>query len=184
MEASQLRFGFLGAGRMATALSHGWLAAGLVTTDRVSASDPLPQARLQFGQETGTSAIEDNRAIVQRSDVIVLAVKPQSMAALLAEIRPLMVPRHLVVSIAAGVTLGQLAEALGTDGRLIRVMPNTPCLVGASASGFRGAASATRGGRATGGSPAQRVGRAFRVAGTAARRGDRPERQRAGVRLS
>jgi pyrroline-5-carboxylate reductase len=143
MVLSQLRFGFLGAGRMATALARGWLKAGLAAADRMLASDPLPQARLQFGEETGTSAIEDNQAIVQRSDIIILAVKPQSMAALLAEIRPLMTPRHLVISIAAGVTLAQLAEALGLNCRLIRVMPNTPCLVGACAAGFAASASAT-----------------------------------------
>jgi pyrroline-5-carboxylate reductase len=75
--------------------------------------------------------------------VLVLAVKPQTMAAVLAEVRPTVSPRHLVVSIAAGVTLGQLAAGLGPDARLIRVMPNTPCLVGASAAGFAAGPAAT-----------------------------------------
>jgi pyrroline-5-carboxylate reductase len=73
---------------------------------------------------------------VETSDLIVLAVKPQNMAALLDEVAPAVQPRHLIVSIAAGVTLGQLALTLGHDRRLIRVMPNTPCLIGASASGY------------------------------------------------
>jgi pyrroline-5-carboxylate reductase len=58
------------------------------------------------------------------------------MAAVLAEIKPVITPRHLVVSIAAGITLRQLGEGLGADRRIIRVMPNTPCLVGAGASGY------------------------------------------------
>ena len=140
---SDLRFGFLGAGRMATALARGWLRAGLARVDCILASDPIPQARLQFAEETGTSSLEDNRAIVQRSDVVILAVKPQNMASLLAEIRPLLTARHLVISIAAGVGLSQLANGLGSECRLIRVMPNTPCLVGASAAGYAASASAT-----------------------------------------
>ena len=81
------RIGFLGAGRMATALARGWLAAGLVTAERIVASDPLPQARHAFQAETGLRAIESNREVVAASDLLILAVKPQSMPALLAEIR-------------------------------------------------------------------------------------------------
>jgi pyrroline-5-carboxylate reductase len=107
------------------------------------ASDPLPDARQAFTSATGIRAGDDNRTVVSGSDLIVLAVKPQSMTSLLAEIRPLITPRHLVVSIAAGVSLQQLAAGLGADRRLIRVMPNTPCLVGASASGYSPGTNAT-----------------------------------------
>ena len=65
------------------------------------------------------------------------------MCSLLTEIRPAVTAKHLIVSIAAGVSLQQLADGLGSDRRLVRVMPNTPCLVGASASGYAPAATAT-----------------------------------------
>jgi pyrroline-5-carboxylate reductase len=143
MADSAFRIGFLGAGKMATALARGWLSAGLVTADRILASDLVPQARTEFARETGVSSQEHNRPVVDGSDVLVLAVKPQNMAALLAEIRPLVEPRHLVVSIAAGVTLSQLAEGIGSERRLIRVMSNTPCLVAASAAGYAAAPTAT-----------------------------------------
>lgn len=133
--------GFLGAGKMATALAGPWLRAGLVK--QVHASDPVPEARQAFAKETGTNAGTDNREVVRQSDVLVLAVKPQSMAGLLNEIRPNVTERHLIVSIAAGITLAQLANGLGPTTRLIRVMPNTPCLVTASASGYSPAATAT-----------------------------------------
>ncbi len=136
MSGAGLRIGFLGAGRMATALARGWLTAGLVTPEAIMASDPLPQARESFGADLGLRTTADNREVVADSDLLLLAVKPQSMKALLAEIRPLVGPRHLIVSIAAGITLKQLAEGLGRERRLVRVMPNTPCLVGASASGY------------------------------------------------
>ena len=137
------RIGFLGAGKMATALARGWLAAGLVTAERVVASDPLPQARKTFEAETGFRALESNREVVAASDLLVLAVKPQAIGSLLAEIRSAVNTRHLLVSIAAGVSLRQLADGLGSDRRMVRVMPNTPCLVGASASGYAPAEAAT-----------------------------------------
>src|SRR6266851_5103235 len=140
---AESRIGFLGAGRMATALARGWLAAGLVTAERVIAADPLPQARQAFQAETGLRAIEANREVVAASDLLILAVKPQSMPALLAEIRSAVGRGHLLVSIAAGVSLRQLADGLGSDRRLVRVMPNTPCLVGASASGYAPGEAAT-----------------------------------------
>src|SRR5438874_5144154 len=100
---SDLRIGFLGAGRMASALARGWLQAGLVKAEHVSASDPLPQARNQFAVETGTTALEHNRSVVERSDILIVAVKPQNIASLLSEVGPHVSERHLVVSIAAGI---------------------------------------------------------------------------------
>ena len=142
MAEAELRIGFLGAGRMATALARGWLQARLVRADGCRASDPLSQARQAFTAETGCPAVADNREIVAASDLLVLAVKPQSMAALVEEIRPLHITQ-LLVSIAAGITLRQLADGLGAGCRLVRVMPNTPCLVGASASGYSPGENAT-----------------------------------------
>jgi pyrroline-5-carboxylate reductase len=136
------RIGFLGAGRMATALARGWLRAGLTQTNRCRASDPQAQARQAFTAETNCPASADNREIVAGSDLLVLAVKPQSMAALLAEIGPL-VKTQLIVSIAAGITLRQMETALQPGCRLVRVMPNTPCLIGASASAYSPGANAT-----------------------------------------
>jgi len=121
---------------MATALARGWLAAGLTTSDQVLASDPLPAARDAFAADSRLRTTADNREVVRHSDLLVLAVKPQTMAALLAEIRPEVSASQLILSIAAGITLRQLAEGLGPGRRLVRVMPNTPCLIGASASGY------------------------------------------------
>jgi pyrroline-5-carboxylate reductase len=134
-EPATRSIGFLGAGRMATALAAGWLRAGLLRVDGCRASDPSPQARQAFAAETACAVESDNRAVAAASAVVVLAVKPQSMAALLEEIRPV-VKDQLIVSIAAGITLRQLAASLGENARLIRVMPNTPCLIGTSASGY------------------------------------------------
>jgi pyrroline-5-carboxylate reductase len=164
MSAGEIpKIGFLGAGKMATALARGWLAARLVTADRLLASDPLAQALDHFRTETGGPTTSDNRLVVAGCDLLILAVKPQSMAALLHEIQSSLGDRHLIVSIAAGITLGQLVEALGPKRRLIRVMPNTPCLVGASASGYAPALSATTEDLALVDRLLNAVGRAFRL---------------------
>ena len=121
---------------MAAALARGWLAAGLVTPGTCKASDPVPAARARFQEQTGCPTTADNREVATTSDVLVLAVKPQTMPGLLNEIRNSVTERHLVISIAAGITLKQLADGLCANRRLARVMPNTPCLVGESAAGF------------------------------------------------
>lgn len=128
--------GFLGAGQMATALARGWLAAGLIDRTKATASDPYPAARDAFTAATGVRTTATNAEVLAACPVVVLAVKPQVMAGVLGELRPHVTPNHLFVSIAAGVTLAQLADLLGPSARIVRVMPNTPALVGASASAY------------------------------------------------
>lgn len=137
------RIGFLGAGKMATALARGWLTAKLTAPEQLLAADPVPAAREAFHQATGVRVVADNRQVVASADVVVLAVKPQNLPALFTEIRATAAVRHLIVSIIAGATLKQLGDGLGPDRRAVRVMPNTPCLVGASASAYAPGPAAT-----------------------------------------
>jgi pyrroline-5-carboxylate reductase len=85
---------------------------------------------------------ERNLEVIAESDVVILAVKPQIIATILPEIAPALMPKHLIVSIVAGVTIRRLADAFG-PARIIRVMPNLPCLIGASASAFAVGGTAT-----------------------------------------
>jgi pyrroline-5-carboxylate reductase len=140
---AKLTIGFLGAGRMATALAQGFVNAGLVKPSQLFASDVIPAARKMFGAATGARICLTNADVLKSASVIVLAVKPQQVADVLTEIQPHFTPRHLLVSIAAGVTLERMEHTLPARARVIRVMPNTPALVGASASGFACGKSAT-----------------------------------------
>jgi pyrroline-5-carboxylate reductase len=141
--ASKLTIGFLGAGKMATALAKGFIRGGLVTSKQVIASDVSEAARLAFAKETGAKTTASNPEVAKFAEVLVLAVKPDQVAGALAEIRDHASEKHLLVSIAAGVTLTKLEAGLGGEARVIRVMPNTPALVGASATGFALGKSAT-----------------------------------------
>lgn len=135
-DPSSVRWGFIGAGKMAAALIRGMLNAGTAAPESVVVSDPVEAARAGLAADTGISVLETNEQVVRRSDVVVIAVKPQSMAQVLDEIKGVITPEHLVISIAAGVSLSTMASALGGDRRLARVMPNTPALVGSGASGY------------------------------------------------
>jgi pyrroline-5-carboxylate reductase len=130
---------------MATALARGCLQSGLVTPKQVLAADPHADARQGLSEQVppGVEVFDANGPILARADLIVLAVKPQVMATVLAEIKPQVTPHQLFVSIAAGITIARLAEGLPAGTRLIRVMPNTPCLVGLGASCFSRGPTAT-----------------------------------------
>ncbi len=160
---SSRRWGFIGAGKMASALIRGMLRSGVATADRVSASDPLASTRDDLARETRIAASSSNLAVVDRSDVLVLAVKPQSMAQVLRELAPAVTTDHLVISIAAGVSIATIGEALGAGRRVVRVMPNTPALLGEGASAYALGPEATDDDAAVVQAFLESVGRAVRV---------------------
>lgn len=135
--------GFIGAGQMARALAAGFVQAGLVAPEQVSACDPFPAALDQFGAAVpGFQRQASNLQVAKGANVVFLAVKPQAMPGVLAELAGKIPAETLIISIAAGVTLAQLCGGLKTE-RVIRVMPNTPCLVGQGASAFALGSGAT-----------------------------------------
>lgn len=134
--AKQLKIGFLGAGKMATALARGFVNAKLVKAGQLFAADPYETARRQFAAATGAHTVAANLAVAQAAPVLILATKPDQVAAALAEIAGAFTPKHLLISIAAGVPLAKLEAGLPAGARVIRVMPNTPALVGAGASAY------------------------------------------------
>jgi pyrroline-5-carboxylate reductase len=123
------KVGFLGAGNMGEAMIKGLLKTGLVPAAAIGATDARTERLDQIVREYGIHAIASNAALVKESDVVILAVKPQVMGAVLKEIGAAVDGTKLLISIAAGLATRTLREHLGTPARLIRVMPNTPALV-------------------------------------------------------
>lgn len=135
--------GFIGSGRMATALARGCVQSGLVPGENVLAADPSEEARKHFAQQViGARLVADNRQLLTEAEIVVLAVKPQVMPSALADLASHTTDSHLFVSIAAGITLEKLADLLPA-GKIVRVMPNTPCLIGYGASCYSWGRSAT-----------------------------------------
>jgi pyrroline-5-carboxylate reductase len=127
--------GFIGAGNMATALAGGLLAKGWPAAD-IGLSDPGP-AQLDPHARQGLFTTSDNLELLRRSDVLVLAVKPQVMSAVLKPLATLAQERRpLVISIAAGIPVASLERWLGGALPIVRAMPNTPALLQAGATGL------------------------------------------------
>lgn len=141
--SATLTIGFLGAGKMATALARGLVRSKLARPQDIFASDPIPAARDHFAKETGGTAAASNLDVVKNARVIFLSVKPDQVATVLGDVGKNFSAVHLLISIAAGVPIAKMEAALPANSRVIRVMPNTPALVGESASAYALGKSAT-----------------------------------------
>lgn len=133
----------IGGGQMALALADGFCRAGLMTPREIICFDPSPEARDRLAARLpGLRFAADNAAAAAAARVIVLAVKPQQAASACAEIAGRLGPTAVVLSIVAGLSTTSLAQMTGTR-RIIRVMPNTPCLVGKGVSAVCATADVT-----------------------------------------
>lgn len=125
----------VGAGKMGLAMARGWVAAGLPPSQLVLV-DPKPgEPAVAFAREHDIRLLDSPIGILVH--VLVLAVKPQVMREVLAEVAPAVGPHTLVLSIAAGIPLATIADALPTS-RVVRAMPNTPAQVGKGITGVFG----------------------------------------------
>lgn len=137
----QTRIAFIGGGNMARALIGGLLARGCAPGN-FSVGESHPDQRVALAS-LGVPATEDNAAALRGARVVVLAVKPQDAAAALRPLHaPLAAERPLLLSVAAGLRVADLAAWCGGNVTIVRAMPNRPALVGAGASGLYAAADA------------------------------------------
>jgi len=138
-----MRIAFIGGGHMTTALVGGLLRHG-TAVDSLRVADPVPLQLERLAYEFGVRGSTDNREVVADADLIVLAVKPQDMAQAARNIaREVTGRRRLVVSVAAGVRLADLARWLGDGVPMVRAMPNRPALIGAGITALYAGAGIT-----------------------------------------
>jgi pyrroline-5-carboxylate reductase len=139
------RIGFLGAGNMSGALIAGLIASKVVAAGSIRASDPRAERLAELAREHGITPCSTNADLVAASDVIVLGVKPQVVGVVLGGCGGSIEAKHLLVSIAAGVSIQTLEERLGAGARVVRAMPNTAALARAGATAISGGSHATKG---------------------------------------
>jgi pyrroline-5-carboxylate reductase len=120
---------FIGAGNMAEALIKGLIDSRVIAADQISASDILENRRQYILKTHGIRCVEDNLQLVADADVIVLAVKPQVLQMVLAEVGPVLGASKLVLSIVAGVAVKTILSGVKEGTRVIRTIPNTPAMV-------------------------------------------------------
>ena len=135
--------GVIGAGNMAEAVIGGAVAGGILSADGIVASDPLAERRDKLTGQLAIACVEDN-LVPAACRRVLLAVKPQMMGGVLDEISAAVGADATVISIAAGISTGFLDERLGGAGHIVRVMPNTPMLVGAGVAALAGGPRATQ----------------------------------------
>lgn len=129
------RIGFIGAGNMANSLIRGLLAKG-ANSANIWAAD-VDERKLELLRTTCHIQIATSAEIASTVDVIVLAVKPQVMKAVCVDLAKSLESRKvLLISIAAGITLGHMERWFGANSAIVRCMPNTPALVGKGATGL------------------------------------------------
>ena len=126
---SGMRIAFIGAGMMGEAIIGGLLRQGLASPEQLTASDPLETRRAQIAATHHIGTTHSNCEAVEGADVIALAIKPQALAKVVAELGGRISPGSLVLSIIAGAQIATLREGLGCE-RIVRVMPNTPGQIG------------------------------------------------------
>lgn len=127
----ELRLGVIGAGNMAAAILNGAIKNSVFPAARIMVSD-RDEGKLDACRSLGCGVTTDNLTVLKYSDIMILAVKPQAMDGVLQELSG-KTGEICVVSIAAGISKAYLENKLGTK-RVIRVMPNTPLLIGMGAS--------------------------------------------------
>lgn len=133
---------FIGAGNMAEAIVSGMVAANFCEPDKIIMTDVRPERLADLEAEYGVSTSTDN-SVVKNAEIVVLAVKPQVLLDVLGAIAPVLRPETLLISIAAGIPTAKIEAALGSSTRrVVRVMPNTPALVGQGASAVAAGAHA------------------------------------------
>ena len=124
----------LGAGNMGSALLRGILASGWGRKGRLLASHPKAAKAAALRKELGIRVFPSNREAAQKADILILGVKPQILDTVLAEIEPVVSPRQLVISIAAGFPTARIEAALGDRVAVVRAMPNVAAVVRLSAT--------------------------------------------------
>jgi pyrroline-5-carboxylate reductase len=127
--SNDLKIGIIGTGKMGSALLSGLLRKGTVKRESLIASDVSSQRRSYVSKTFGIKCVSNNNIVVANSDIVIIAVEPKHVKVVVEDIKEGLT-HQLLVSIAAGVSIGFLKQLLRRDLPIIRVMPNYPCIVG------------------------------------------------------
>ena len=136
------RITFLGAGNMANAIIRGLIRAGLAK-EKITATVRREEKKTELEAAYGIRVGFDNVEAANEAEVVVLCVKPQALDKVLTQIAPAIDRSKLIVSVAAGVPIAAIERRLGAGARIVRTMPNPPCLVGLGATALSSGEHAT-----------------------------------------
>ncbi|XP_028660085.1 pyrroline-5-carboxylate reductase 3 [Erpetoichthys calabaricus] len=127
-DITNLKVGFIGAGKMAQGIARGLLSSGKVQPSSVIVSSPSSKNH-GFFLDFGIATTHSNTTVVQSSHIIFLVVKPHLISTVLNEVSSLITSQQIIISVAAGITIAKLEELLPPNSAVLRLMPNLPCVV-------------------------------------------------------
>ena len=131
-----MKLGFIGCGNMAQAMITGILKQNVVSPDELIVSNPHEEKTAKLKEQFGILTTTDNKKTAKEAEIVVLAVKPQVYPEVIKEIRDEVSSEQIIVTIAAGVSMEAAERQFGKEVKIVRVMPNTPALVGEGMSGL------------------------------------------------
>lgn len=130
-----MKIGFIGLGNMARAMIEGMLSKKIASKENITGSAKTEATLISVKEKYGIETTLDNCSVAERSDILILAVKPQFFGEVISQIKEKVREDTLVISIAAGRTIADIEELFGRSLKLVRCMPNTPALIGEGCSG-------------------------------------------------
>lgn len=125
-----MKLGFIGTGNMASAIMGGVIKNEIFAANEIIGADVFAAGREKVKEQFGINVTADNKEVIEKSEVIILSVKPQFYASVINEIKDDIKEDQIIITIAPGKTLEWLAEQFGKDVKIVRTMPNTPAMVG------------------------------------------------------
>ena len=125
-----MKIGFIGAGNMASAMIGGLIKSKLVKPDNIIVSAKTEKTLSSVKINFNTNTTKDSKEVVEKSDIIVIAVKPNIYDNVLNEVINKIDNKKIIITIAAGKSIKNIEDIIGIDKKIVRTMPNTPCLVG------------------------------------------------------
>jgi pyrroline-5-carboxylate reductase len=131
-----IQLGFIGCGKMASAIIKGIIASKFVKSSQIIATKSSDKDIKAVSERLGVEIFTDNQLLIKKSDVIIIAVKPNQVGSVLSEIKEFVNDKKLIISVAAGITTSFIENEIGGTPKVIRVMPNTPVLVNEGMSGI------------------------------------------------
>ena len=130
-----MKLGFIGTGNMATAMMGGIIENHIASPEEIIGADPFAPGRERVKEKYGIRVTADDNEVVKNAEVVILSVKPQFYADVIAGIRDDVTDSHLIITIAPGKTLSWLADQFQKPVKIVRTMPNTPAMVGEGMTG-------------------------------------------------
>ena len=130
------KVGFIGCGNMGSSMVGGLIKSGFLKSEEIIVSTKTEASAQRLKDEFKIETTLDSKVVAEKSDVLILAVKPFMYKKVIDEVKEILTNEKLIITIAAGITIENMEEWIGKDYRIIRTMPNTPALVGEAMSGI------------------------------------------------